>query len=170
MATNSTTNRARRLDALQVRPAAADTETMTIRRTLLTLAAAAALMTPAPALAAAPATGSWKGKIAYQGYEITFKVKNGRMTNVAARLLADCDRDGYTESMTLAPSGSFPIRNGRVQAKVKDRYDASTANYELNVRFNGASATGWIREWDFVEGNGVVCDTLKRDFTAKRGG
>jgi hypothetical protein len=143
---------------------------MTISRALLTLATAAALMTPAPALAAAPATGSWKGKIAYQGYEITFNVKNGRMTNVAARLLADCDRDGYTESMTLAPSGSFPIRNGRVQAKVKDRYDDSTANYELDVRFNGSSATGWIREWDFVEGNGVVCDTLKRDFTAKRGG
>jgi hypothetical protein len=143
---------------------------MTTRRTLLTLAAAAALMTPAPALAAAPATGSWKGKIAYQGYEITFKVRNGRMTNVAARLLADCDRDGYTESMTLAPRGSFPIRSGRVQAKVKDRYDASTANYELDVRFNGSAATGWIRECDFVEGIGVVCDTLKRDFTAKRGG
>jgi hypothetical protein len=143
---------------------------MKLRRTVLTLATAAVALAPASALAAAPGNGAWKGKIAYQGYEITFKVQNGRMTNVAARLLADCDGDGYTESMTLAPRGSFPIRNGRVQAKVKDRYDASTANYELDVRFNGASATGWIREWDFVEGNGVVCDTLKRDFTAKRGG
>jgi hypothetical protein len=57
-----------------------------------------------------------------------------------------------------------------VQAKVKDRYDASTANYELDVRFIGDSAAGWIREGEFVEGNGVVCDTLTRDFTAQRGG
>ena len=143
---------------------------MKMRHTVLTLVTAAVALAPASALAAAPGNGVWKGKIAYQGYDITFKVKNGRMTDVAARLLADCDRDGYTESMTLAPRGSFPIRNGRVQAKVKDRYDASTANYELDVRFTSSSATGWIREWDVVEGNGVVCDTLKRDFTAKRGG
>jgi hypothetical protein len=149
--------------------ASADKGPMTMRRTILTLVTTAAVLAPAPALAAAPAAGSWKGKIAYQGYEITFKVKNGRMTDIAARLLADCDRDGYTESMTLAPKGSFPIRNGRVKATTKDRYDASVANYELDVRFSGASAKGWIREWDVVDGSGVVCDTLKRDFTAKRG-
>jgi hypothetical protein len=143
---------------------------MTMRRTLLTLTTAAAALAPAPALAATPATGAWKGKIAYQGYEITFKVKGGRMTDVAARLLADCDRDGYTESMTLAPRGSFPIRNGRVKAKAQDRYDATVANYELDVRFSGGSAKGWIREWDSVDGGGIVCDTLKRDFTARRGG
>ena len=145
-----------------------------MRRTILTLATATATaavaLAPASALAAAPGNGAWKGKIAYQGYEISFKVKNGRMTDVAARLLADCDRDGYTESMTLAPKGSFPIRNGRVKATVKDRYDDSIANYELDVRFSGSSAKGSIREWDFVEGSGIVCDTLKRDFTAKRGG
>ena len=141
-----------------------------MRRSLLALPCAlAALLAPAPVLAAAPAAGSWKGKIAYQGYEITFTVKGNRMSDVAARLLADCDRDGFTETMTLAPSGSFAIRDGRVKATRKDRYDQSVAHYELDVRFDGRTAKGWIREYDTVEGSGVVCDTLKRDFTAKRG-
>lgn len=144
---------------------------MTTRR-LLSLFAVAAVLAPATASAAAPAPapGPWKGKVAYQGYEITFKVKGGRMTDVAARLLADCDRDGSTETMTLAPSGSFAIRNGRVKAKAEDRYDQAVAHYELDVRFRGSTAKGWIREYDTVEGGGVVCDTLKREFTAKRGG
>ena len=138
-----------------------------MRRTLTSITLAAALA-PAPALAAGPAAGAWKGKIDHQGYEITFKVKGGRMTDVAARLLADCDRDGYSETMTLAPSGSFAIKDGRVKAKTEDRYDQAVAHYELDVRFTGRTAKGMIREYDTVEGSGVVCDTLKRTFTAKR--
>lgn len=142
---------------------------MTTRR-LLSCFALAAVLAPATASAAAPASGPWKGKIAHQGYEITFKVKGGKMTDVAARLLADCDRDGYSETMTLAPSGSFAIRNGRVKAKAEDRYDQAVAHYELDVRISRSTAKGWIREYDTVDGGGVVCDTLKREFTAKRGG
>lgn len=140
-----------------------------MRRTLLPLALAAALAPAAPAVGAGPAPGPWKGAIEHQGYEITFTVAGGRMTDVAARLLADCDRDGFTEIMTLAPRGSFAIRNGRVRAKTTDRYGRSAAHYELVVRFSGATAKGWIRERDTVAGS-EVCDTLKRTFTARRGG
>jgi len=141
---------------------------VTSRRAFIPLAIAAALA-PAPAVAAAPSAGSWKGKIDDQGYEITFKVKGGKMTSVAARLLADCDRDGYTEEMTLAPFGSFAIRIGRVKVKTQDRYDQSVAHYELDVRFSGTTAKGVIREYDIIDGVGVVCDTLNRTFTARRG-
>lgn len=150
--------------------AAADiAETMTKPRTTLALAVLAAALAPAPALAAGPTAGAWEGKIAHQGYEITFTVKNGKMTKVAARMLVDCDRDGFSETMTLAPSGAFAIRDGRVKATREDRYDDAVAHYELDVRFVGRKATGSIREYDTVDGVGVVCDTLKREFTAKRG-
>lgn len=140
-----------------------------MRRTLPSLLLAATLALPGSALAAGPAPGPWKGKVEYQGYEITFKVKRGKMTDVAARMLVDCDRDGYTETMTLAPSGSFAIRNGRVKATREDRYDQAVAHYVLDVRFRGRTAKGFIREYDTVEGSGVVCDTLERTFTARRG-
>lgn len=138
-----------------------------MRRFILPLAVAIAFV-PATALAA-PSPGPYKGRIDHQGYEITFTVKGGKMTKVVARLLQDCDRDGSPETMTLVPEGSFPIRGGRVKASTKDVYDQSAAHYELDVRFSGGTAKGWIREYDTVEGSGVVCDTLKRTFTAKRG-
>jgi hypothetical protein len=141
-----------------------------MRKSLALLALGGALtLTVGPVAQAAAPSGSYKGRIAHQGYEITFKVKNGRMTKVVARLLQDCDRDGSSEQMTLAPNGSWRIKNGRVKAKTTDKYDQAAAHYELDVRFTGKTARGWIREYDTVEGSGIVCDTLKRKFTARRG-
>jgi hypothetical protein len=140
-----------------------------MRRTVLPLALAAAALAAAPA-AAAPGPGAWKGRIDHQGYEITFKVSGGKMRNVVARLLQDCDRDGSPETMTLAPTGAFPIRGGRVRVETEDRYDQAVAHYVLDLRIGKSAARGFIREYDTVEGSGVVCDTLNRTFTARRGG
>jgi hypothetical protein len=119
---------------------------------------------------AAPA-GSYKGKIEYQGYDVTFKVsKNGkRVTDLVARMLVDCEGDGYSETFLIAPTGSWPIKNGKVSGKRTDRVDQSKATVELNGRFTGRKFKGFVREVDFLEGSGIVCDTLERKFTAKRG-
>jgi hypothetical protein len=118
---------------------------------------------------AAP-SGNYKSKIEYQGSEVTFKVsKNGkRVTDLVARMLVDCDGDGYTENFLIAPQGSWPIKNGKVSGKRTDRVDQSKATVELKGRFTGGSFKGFVREVDFVEGSGIVCDTLERKFTAKR--
>jgi hypothetical protein len=73
-----------------------------MHRSSILAALAGALILAGVAPAATSNAGSYKGKIDYQGYDITFKVK------------------------------------------------------------------GYIREWDTVEGSGIVCDTLKRTFTATR--
>jgi hypothetical protein len=119
--------------------------------------------------AAAP-SGNYKGKVECQGYEVTFKVsKNGkRVTDLVARMLVDCDRDGYTENFLTAPNGSWPIKNGKVSGKRTDRFDQSKATVELKGSFTGGTFKGFVREVDFVEGSGIVCDTLERMFTAKR--
>ena len=38
----------------------------------------------------------------------------------------------------------------------------------LVASVKGGTVKGYIREWDTVEGSGIVCDTLKRTFTARR--
>lgn len=107
----------------------------------------------------------------YQGYEVTFKVTGSgkRVTDLVARMLVDCDGDGYTENFLVAPNGSWPIKNGKVSGKRTDRVDQSKATVELVGRFTGGKFKGFVREVDFVEGAGIVCDTLERKFTAKRG-
>ena len=100
--------------------------------TLLPLAIVAAGVLCSAAVAAP--SGNYKGKIEYQGYEVTFRVS----------------------------------KNGKVSGKRTDRFDQSKATVELNGSFKGGTFKGLVREVDFVEGSGIVCDTLERKFTAKR--
>ena len=138
-----------------------------MRKLIAAAVAAAVIVSAVPANAAGP-SGAYKGKIKYQGYDISFNVKNGKVSKIVANLLQDCDGDGSSETMTLAPKGSFKLKNGRVHATPSDRYDSSVAHYDFDIELKGSGAKGYIREWDSVDGAGVVCDTLKRDFTAKR--
>jgi hypothetical protein len=132
-------------------------------------ASTAAFMLLASAAPAAVSNGSYKGKIAYQGYDIKFKVKGGKVTDISARMLADCDRDGYSENFLIAPKGSWKIKGNSFSGKKTDTYGQSKATVVFKGKFSGGKVTGSIREWDYVDGNGIVCDTLVRKFTAKRG-
>lgn len=67
------------------------------------------------------------------------------------------------------PNGSWRIKNGKVSGKRTDRYDQGKATVEPNGRFTGGKFNGVVREVDFVDGAGIVYDTLERKFTAKRG-
>jgi environmental stress-induced protein Ves len=57
---------------------------------------------------------------------------------------------------------------GHAPGKRTDTFDQSKATVELKGRFSGGTFKGFVREVDFVEGSGIVCDTLERKFTAKR--
>jgi hypothetical protein len=136
-------------------------------RRLAILAIAAALALVATAVAAPPA-GKYKGKIDYQGYDVTFQIKGGKVTKLVARLLADCDRDGASETWTVAPDGSWPVKGGKVSGKRVETVSKTKATYILEGRFSGRTFKGSIREYDYVDGVGIACDTLKRTFTATR--
>jgi hypothetical protein len=127
-----------------------------------------ALILSAAAPAATSSNGSYKGKIDYQGYDITFAVKGNKITKIVARMLADCDRDGYSEEFLIAPDAAWTITNGKFSGKKVQTYDQAKAYVTFQGTIRGGTVKGFIREWDTVEGSGIVCDTLKRTFTAKR--
>lgn len=132
------------------------------------LALLGALLIAGAAPAATSSNGSYKGKIDYQGYDITFKIKGNKISKIVARMLADCDRDGYSEEFLIAPDASWTIKNGKFSGKKVQSYDQSKAYVTFAGTVKGGTVKGFIREWDTVEGSGIVCDTLKRTFTARR--
>ncbi|HEX5909972.1 MAG TPA: hypothetical protein VFY44_05725 [Thermoleophilaceae bacterium] len=134
-------------------------------RRLIALSAVAVALVCAP-FALAASSGTYKGKIEYQGYDVKFKVSGGKVTKFSARMLQDCG-DGLA-SFTIAPKGGFPIKGNKVDAKRTDTYGKSKATVELKGKFSGSKFTGSVREYDFVPGSGIVCDTLKRKFKAKK--
>ena len=138
-----------------------------LMRCLIVFALTAVLALATTAVAAPPA-GKYKGKVDYQGYDVTFQLKGGKVTKFVARMLQDCDRDGSSETITVAPSGSWAVKGGKVSGKKVETLDKTKSTYVLEGRFKGSSFKGSIREYDYVAGGGIVCDTLKRTFTARR--
>ena len=138
-----------------------------VLRTALASSAAFALL--ATASPAAVSSGSYKGKIKFQGYEIKFKVKGRKISNITARMLTECDGDGAYETFLIAPKGSWTIKGSSFSGKKTDTYGQSKATVVFKGKFSGGKVTGSIREYDYVSGNGIVCDTLTRKFTAKKG-
>jgi hypothetical protein len=142
---------------------------MPCRRIAALALTTAATLIAAPAATAAPA-GSYKGKIDYQGYEITFKVKGSKITKIRARMLQDCAGDGMSEQFTIAPDTSWTIKGGKFKGTKKETFDSITATYVFEGTISkSGTVKGFIREYDYIDGVGIVCDTLKRTFKAKRG-
>lgn len=137
-----------------------------LRTAIASTAAFALLATAAPA---AVSSGSYKGKIKFQGYEIKFKVKGKKISKITARMLTECDGDGSYETFLIAPKGTWTIKGNKFSGKKTDTYGHSKATVVFKGTFSGGTVKGSIREWDYVDGNGIVCDTLTRKFTAKKG-
>jgi hypothetical protein len=127
-----------------------------------------ATLTLVLALAATATAAPYTGKIDYQGYKVTFDVKKGKVTKFKARMLQDCAGDGLSEQIWVIPDGAWKIKRGKVSGKKVETFQDIRTTYVLEGRFKGKSFKGSIRSWDFIDGVGIVCDTLKRTFTAKR--
>lgn len=134
-------------------------------RSLIALATLVAVLV-CGSVALAASSGTYKGKIEYQGYDVKFKVSGGKVKSFSARMLQDCG-DGF-ESFTIAPKGGFAIKGNKVDAKRTDTYGKSKATVILKGSFSGSKFKGYVREYDFVAGSGIVCDTKNRKFTAKK--
>ena len=135
------------------------------RSRVLALLIALGLSAAAPA---ATSGGKYKGKIDYQGYDITFTIKGAKIIGIEAQMLQDCAGDGMSEVFTIAPDAAWTIRNGRFSGKKVQAYDDIEAHVTFQGTVKGGTVKGFIREWDVIDGVGIVCDTLKRTFTAKR--
>ena len=138
------------------------------RRLAPVLTLIAALLACAAVAVAAPAGGTYKGKIEYQGYDVKFKVSKGKVKNFTARMLTSCSGQTSFETYTIAPEGSFAIKGSKVNGKLVEKVGKTKATIILKGTFSGSKFKGSVREYDFVEGSGIVCDTLKRKFTAKK--
>jgi hypothetical protein len=139
-----------------------------MHRSALRLALLASLALAATAPAASAPSAKYKGKIDYQGYEITFTVKGSTISKVRARMLTDCDGSGYLTQYQIAPGRSWKISGGKFSGTKVIKVDQTSEHVDFHGTISGGKAKGYIREWDSVEGGGVVCDTLKRTFSASR--
>jgi hypothetical protein len=134
-----------------------------MRRQLIFACLTLALVVPGTASAA-----PYEGKIDYQGYEVTFDVKGKKVKNFKARMLQDCAGDGMSEQYWVVPDASWKIKGKKVSGKRVETIEGVKTTYVLKGKFSGKGFKGSIRAWDFIDGVGIVCDTLKRKFTAAR--
>ena len=137
-----------------------------MRRFLLALPIAALLA--APATAATPKAGTWKATSIQRGYDMTFKVKGSKITNLVARVLETCDGSSTSSTTTVGPGLTWRIKNGRFKGRLKESSNGVTLYTTLEGRFTGAGkATGTLMQESIVAGS--TCTTYKLKFTAKRG-
>jgi hypothetical protein len=120
------------------------------------------------ALAGTAIAAPYTGKIAYQGYDVKFDVKGKKIANFEATMLQDCAGDGMSEVYYVVPDSTWKIKGNKVSGKKVETVEGVKATIILKGRFRGATFKGWVREYDYIDGVGIVCDTLKRKFTAKR--
>jgi hypothetical protein len=138
-------------------------------KTLLSLAIVAAVVLSSSALAA-PSSG-YKGKIEYQGLRGDVQGLQERQARDGSRR-ADARRLRRRRLHRELPhrtEGKLADQERQGVRQAHRPFDQSKATVELKGSVKGGTFKGFVREVDFVEGSGIVCDTLERKFTAKRG-
>lgn len=133
---------------------------------LVTTVAATALLGPA-ATAAAPAPGAWKATKVVLGYDLKFKVANGKVSKVVGHVLERCSGDDTSNTVTFAPRGKFKVKkNGRFSGRRKTSSGGVTVIETFSGRFTSKrKATGKLRMQSVVAGS--TCDTYELAWTAK---
>lgn len=137
-----------------------------MHRLLLALPLTAVLAVPA--VAAAPQRGAWKATEIQRGYDMSFKVKGSKITNVVAHVLETCDGESTSSTTTVGPGLTWKIRGNRFSGRKKESANGVTLYTTLKGRFTSRTrAKGIIRQESIVAGS--LCDTFKLKFSAKRG-
>lgn len=134
---------------------------------LLTLTLIALLSVSAVAVAATPSSGTWKGTKLTLGSKLKFTVKGGKIKNISARVLADCDGSDTEVSTTFAPDSSWKVRGGKFSGRHKEKAKGVTAYFTFKGRFTSSTrASGKLRFESIVAGS--KCDTYDLDFKAAK--
>ena len=137
-----------------------------MRRLAVTIVLAGALA--APAVAATPKAGTFKAAKVQLGYDLKFKVKAGKVTDLVAHVLENCDGSSTSTVTTVGPNVTWKIKGGKVSGRKKETQEGVTVYTTLEGSFTSATTfKGTIRQESIVAGS--TCDTYKLKFTAKRG-
>ena len=137
-----------------------------MRRLILALPIAALLA--APAVAATPKPGNWKATKIQRGYDMKFKVKGNKITNLVARVMETCDGSSTSTTTTVGPGLTWTVKGGKFSGRLKESSNGVTLYTTLEGKFTSAgTATGTIMQESIVAGS--TCTTYKLKFTAKRG-
>ena len=133
----------------------------------LALAACLSLLAAGTALAAKPKAGKFAGELQL-GYDMSFKVKKGKIVKVVANGLEYCSDSSGSSVTTIAPDGGWKIkRGGKFSGSKKETFDGGSFVFTLEGRFTEAGkAKGTIRQQSVVVGS--VCDTHKLKFSVTR--
>ena len=134
---------------------------------LLTLTLIALLSVSAVAAAATPSSGKWKGTKLTLGNNLKFTVKDGKVTKISARVLADCDSSDTEVSTTFAPDSSWKVSGGKFSGRHKEKVKGVTAYFTFKGSFTSSTtANGKLRYESIVAGS--KCDTYELAFKAKK--
>lgn len=137
---------------------------------ILVLLTAALALSATVALGAAPKPGNWKATKVQRGYDLEFKVANGKVSKVVGHVLENCTGESTSDTTTFAPSGSYKVKNGRFSGNRRTTYKGGGVLIEKFAgRFTGAGKAKGTLLMKFGIA-GTVCTTYKLNWTAKRGG
>lgn len=140
----------------------------TTMKAALALVLATGVAGAAPAVAAAPKSGTYKDTYVQSGYDLKFKVKDGKVKKIVGHVLEYCDGSGVSQIATFAPDSSWKIKNGKFSGRHKEKHGSLTAYFTFEGRFTSkTTAEGVLREETIVAGS--VCDTYELDWKAKKG-
>lgn len=127
------------------------------------------LVGAAAAYAATPRPGTFTGKVAagYGGPQIQFKVKNGKVTGLLARMFYSCNNGPQTQTV-IAPSRSYTVKSGRFKGKSTESIGGvASETVWFEGRFTSPTkAVGTLRSQ--TVGGGETCETQERRFTVSR--
>jgi hypothetical protein len=102
-----------------------------------------------------------------RGYRLRFDVDEDGATvsNLEADVLETCDGESTSNTITIAPSLTWPLVDGTFSGRQKDVVDGVSVYVTFEGRFTSATtAEGTVRQETVVAGS--VCDTYKLHFTA----
>lgn len=139
-------------------------------RSGIPLAALAALSLAVPAataVAAKPRSGTFKATKVQLGYDLKFKVKGSKITDIVGHVLERCDGNSTSTTTTVAPEASWRIKGGKFSGRKKESAYGVTLYTTFKGRFTSATtAKGIVRVESIVAGS--TCDTYELKWTAKR--
>ena len=137
-----------------------------MRRLAVTLILAGALA--APAVAATPKAGTFKAAKVQRGYDLKFKVKGGKVTNLVAHVLETCDGSSTSSTTTVGPKLTWKIKGGKVSGRKKESSGGVTLYTTLEGR-SPARRRSRARSARSRSSPGRPATRFKLKFTAKRG-
>jgi hypothetical protein len=119
------------------------------------------------AVAATPRGGSWKSTYVEFGYEVKFRVSDGKVRKFSGVVLEQCGAGNGLSQTTVSVDRAMKIRRGKFSVRETVERDGVTVITTVKGRFTTPTkAVGTLRAESVAAGS--TCDTHELDWKAKR--